>query len=193
MREFFAAPSARGFLEKALEDRVAFKMTGVRWSTEESDPRMVWHDHYFWDPGLLRSRERFERMSMLCYLDGSDEETGPLIASPRGFQDPIHVLSSDPCAPRPEEVEIFAPPRSLAFMDSAVYHCARRGTRPGVRTMWGGQAQAVGCKRPHPEDTDGIGPAFRALRRRLGLTLGRSRPAPPDYPARRPRSNGAMA
>lgn len=166
MREYYDSPTVRGFLEHALEDEVSFKMTGVRWSTLDSDPRVIWHDHFYRDPGLLARRSGFERLAFNCYLDGSTQESGPLIVSPRAFHDPLHAPSTDVRAPRPEEIEVEVPPLSIVFMDSALYHCARRGTSGDVRTMWGGQAQARSCSRAHPEDTDGALAAIQAWRRR---------------------------
>ena len=166
MRDYFDSPTVRGFLEEVLEDEVSFRMTGVRWSTVDSDPRVIWHDHYYWDPDLLSRRERFERIAFNCYLDGSSQESGPLIVSPRAFHDPAHAPSADVHAPRPEEIEVEVPPRSIVFMDSALYHCARTGMSANLRTMWGGQAQARSCTRAHPEDTDGVLAAVRAWKRR---------------------------
>jgi hypothetical protein len=164
VREFFEAPPILGFLEHAFEDQARYKMTGVRWSTLVSQPRIIWHDHYYWDPALLAQRTRFERISLNCYLEGSTREMGPLIVLPRAFRDPLHAHRDDPCAPISGEVEVEVPPLSVVFMDSALEHCARRGTSPRVRTMWGGQAQARSCRRAHPQDTDGAWSAVQAWR-----------------------------
>ncbi|HKC24765.1 MAG TPA: hypothetical protein VKF32_08470 [Thermoanaerobaculia bacterium] len=171
MRAFYDAAPVRGVLEQMFEDGARFPMTGVRWSTRESTPRLEWHDHYCWDPGLLRRRERFERLSFLCYIDGCDAAMGPLIASPRAFHDPLHAPSPDVYAARPEEVEIYAPPSSIVLMDSAVYHCARRGESDAMRTVWGGQAQAAHCRRYHPQTTDGLVPYLRAQRKRWRMRV----------------------
>jgi hypothetical protein len=164
VREFLEAPPIRTFLEHAIEERVGFKMTGVRWSNLDSQPRIIWHDHFYWDPALLTQRRRFERVSLNCYLDGSTQAMGPLIVWPRAFHDPLHAPSVDPFAPRRGEIEVEAPPLSAVFMDSALDHCARRGTSARMRTMWGGQVQAQSCRRSHPQDTDGAWSAVQAWR-----------------------------
>jgi hypothetical protein len=174
MREFFDAAPIRGVLERIFEDGVRFPMTGVRWSNRESKPRLEWHDHFCWDPRLLERRERFERLSLLCYVEGCDRAMGPLIASPRSFHDPMHAPSADVYAPRAEEVEIRAPPLSIVFMDGAVYHCARRGENVGLRTVFGGQAQAAHCRRYHPQTTDWVVPFMRAKRKRLRMRIHRT-------------------
>jgi hypothetical protein len=166
MRPYYDADPVRGVLERLFEDGAKFPMTGVRWSNRESKPRLEWHDHYCWEPELLATRERFERLSFLCYLEGLDGSTGPLIALPRAFRDPMHQPSADVHAPRAGEVEILAPPMSIVLMDSAVYHCARAGTRDDLRTVWGGQAQAAHCRRYHPQTTDSLVPFLRAVRKR---------------------------
>jgi hypothetical protein len=142
------------FLETVLGEPGKLLHGGARLSDGKSAKAIDWHNHYSWDESKIPFRKRCERILCGVYVDGSTAESGPLTVLPRKFNDPI--------GPQPEnrdgfvagEVVINAPPGSLVFFDTPLWHRAHRGTQPGMRHLFGSHYQAVTDMRPHPEDND---------------------------------------
>jgi hypothetical protein len=137
-----------------LRDDVRLARTGGRISDESSTESLIrWHNHYGWDQRLLLERETTERVLALVYPDGADSDAGNLVVLPRRRNDPIPPIDRD--APSlPGEVVPRVPPGSVVVIDSALWHTARRGTRPGRRHILGGHYQGWRLDRAHPDDAD---------------------------------------
>jgi hypothetical protein len=152
MAAYFARPVMVDALGAILGDEPRLVHTGARVSNEESSQLLGWHEHYSWDKAGLATRTRPERVLFGCYVRGSNDALGPLVAHPRRINDPLPPLPVGAQEPWPGEVAVSAPPGSVVIFDTALYHTARRGTQPGFRYLWGAHIQGKNEKRTHPED-----------------------------------------
>jgi hypothetical protein len=123
-------------------------------SDETSGSSLVhWHNHFHWDADSVRTRDRIGRVLSLIYPDGTGDDVGNLVVLPRGLNDPVQRI--DKQAPHlPGETAVRVAPGSVVIIDSALWHTARRGNRPGRRHLLGGQFQGWLTDRPHPDDHD---------------------------------------
>lgn len=165
MASYYAHAAILDALAAILEDQPRLVHTGARVSDEQSDARLGWHDHYSWDRAGLPSRGRVERVLFGCYLRGLSDDTGPLVVMPRRLNDPIAPCPVASLDPWPGEVQVVAPPGSVVIFDTALWHAARRGTRPGRRYLWGAHCQPVGETRPHPEDNSSAHPRVEEIKK----------------------------
>lgn len=152
MAVFYRHPAIQATAQEILGGPVVLAHTGARLADERSVGVLNWHHHYGWPVGGLARRRRLERLLVGVYVDGSTPESGCLVALPRRMNDPL-----DPPLPGlqcdwPGQVEVHAPPGSIVFFDTALWHGARRGTRPGRRRLWGAHIQRADDPREHLED-----------------------------------------
>lgn len=139
-------------LAGALQDEVRLVHLGARISGPQSVARLPWHNHYSWDTGNLAGRDRIERLLIGIYADGTQEESGPLIALPRGLNDELGAPLGDESQAWPGEQKVEMPPGSVAIFDTALWHAAARGTGGKSRRLWGAHFQGWSDARTHPED-----------------------------------------
>jgi hypothetical protein len=139
-------------LAEVLRDDARLARTGARITDESSAASLAhWHNHFHWGAESLRTRTRIERVLALAYPDGTEDDVGNLVGLPRALNEPMQKV--DPGADRlPGEVVLRVPPGSVVIIDTAFWHSARRGNRPGRRHILGGQYQAWSLDRPHPDD-----------------------------------------
>jgi hypothetical protein len=163
---FFHELAPLGFLERALEDRIAFRRTGARISGKTSQPRIIWHHHHGWGAEALAERTAFERLLFICYLQGTDRAHGPLIVKPRDFGDPFQEAPEERFQPLAGEVQLEYPPGTIVVMDAPVLHSALRGTGDDLRVILGAHVQPSGLVRAHPEDDPPIEKARVNVRHR---------------------------
>jgi len=139
-------------MRTVLRDEVHLVHTGARLSNEDSAAAIGWHHHYGWDSTGITQRDTIERILGGVYPDGSNEEFGNLIVLPRAYNDPITQPSDDMVAEWPGQLVVEAPPGSVVIFDTALWHTARRGTKPGMRHLFGAHYQGWSTPTPHPED-----------------------------------------
>lgn len=174
MAAYLDAPETIAILGDALQDDVRLVHLGARISGPQSAPRLPWHNHYAWDPDGLPRRDRLERLLAGVYVDGTNAESGPLIALPRRVNDPLGAPRGGAHALWPGEVRVEAPPGSVVLFDTALWHTAERGTSDSLRRLWGGHYQGWREQRPHPEDNEVNAPeiaAAKAARPRLAALI----------------------
>lgn len=131
----------------------------ARISGPQSAPRIEWHNHYAddwaggsWNAADLPRRDRLERVLAGIYVDGTRPESGPLIVLPRQCNDALGEPLGELREAWPSEAKIEAPPGSIAIFDTALWHCAARGSGTAMRRLWGAHYQGWNEKRAHPED-----------------------------------------
>jgi ectoine hydroxylase-related dioxygenase (phytanoyl-CoA dioxygenase family) len=169
MGPFFGKAEVIEALTEILQDDVRLTHSGGAVSNEQTKPFITsWHVHYHWEtpPGGL-AREKPERVLCNVYVDGLTPEIGPLIVRPRRLNDPIDPPFPDRGTDWPGQIEVAAPPGSAVIFDTALWHTARRGTRPGLRHLWGGHYQGWHNPRPHPEDNASEHPTLARYKRDL--------------------------
>lgn len=159
-------------LAAVLRDEVRLARTGGRISDESSAESLIrWHNHYGWDQRFLEERETTERVLALVYPDGADGDVGNLVVLPRRRNDPIAPIDRDEPS-LPGEAVPRIPPGSVVVIDSALWHTARRGRRPGRRHILGGHYQGWRLDRAHPDDADVDIPQIAEFKRRDPVLRG---------------------
>lgn len=169
MGPFFGRIELVEMFAEVLHDAPRLAHTGASVTNEYANPFIIsWHTHYRWEvpPGGLQ-RAHPERIFCNVYIDGSTPEIGQLILIPRRLNDPLDQLFPDVRADWPDHVTVTAPPGSAIIFDSALWHTGKRGTRPGLRHLCGGEYQGWHDLRPHPEDVISDSPALASSKREL--------------------------
>lgn len=148
----YIKPEVVEILRRIFRDEVRLVHTGSRLSNETSGAAISWHHHYGWDEDDAHTRARISRLLGGVYVDGTQRDTGPLVVLPRQWNEPIGPPRGELTQAWPGEFEVMVPPGSFTIFDTALWHTARRGDRPGFRFLFGSHFQARGDHRPHPED-----------------------------------------
>ncbi|MCE9590373.1 MAG: hypothetical protein K8S99_07600 [Planctomycetes bacterium] len=152
MTPLFDKPVLLDALAMVLRDEPFLAHTGARLSNEESADAIGWHEHYAWDKSRLPGREKIERVLFACYTRGSSPEVGSLVVYPRRYDEPMQVAPAGLHDHWPGQIAVAAPPGSCVIFDTALWHTAHRGTKPGFRYLWGTHIQGKSNPMPHPED-----------------------------------------
>jgi hypothetical protein len=148
----FANPVVLDVLAEIFDDEPRLAHTGARVSSEASDAQIGWHEHYAWDHARLAGRPKIERVLFGCYTRGSTAEAGPLVVLPRRFDQPAQQPVAGLQEAWPGQVVVDAPPGSAVIFDTALWHTAQRGTKPGFRYLFGTHCQGWSNPMPHRED-----------------------------------------
>jgi hypothetical protein len=93
-----------------------------------------------------------ERVLANSYIDGSNDERGPLLLYPRRIDDvlaPPHAIRSGDW---PGQTVVYCPPGSIVIFEHSVWHAARPSRSSGLRHLFGGHYQAWSNSAPHRED-----------------------------------------
>ncbi|MBI4553902.1 MAG: hypothetical protein HY710_16665 [Candidatus Latescibacteria bacterium] len=169
MAPFFGRPDLVETFAEVLQDAPRLAHSGASVTNEYANPFIIsWHTHYQWEvPPDGLNRQQPERIFCNVYVDGSTPEIGQLILIPRRLNDPIDQPCSDRRADWPGQVNVVAPPGSAVIFDSALWHTGKRGTKPGLRHLFGGEYQRWHDLRPHPEDNISESPALAQYKRDL--------------------------
>jgi len=111
-----------------------------------SSPRrgfMAWHAHV---GGVDQSRVRRDgepprtgprRVMIMAYPAGCSEGLGPLLVSPRAFDDALEMPHAPKQVEWPSAVEIQAPPGGVVICDEATFHAVRPQTTDRPRLVFG--------------------------------------------------------
>ena len=182
MRAFYRELPVLPFLRAALDDDFTLRRTGARISNHASQERIAWHHHHGWTAQDLAQRKRFERLSFVCYLEGTRSSHGALVIRPRAFSDPLEDAPERVFEPLREEVQLDYPAGTVVVMDAPVLHSALRGRDPGLRMICGAHAQARSVTRAHPEDDPPLIGARHWFHRRVRRNDRRPRESKPDSP-----------
>lgn len=79
-----------------------------------------------WDLQRLDHLDHFDRVLCNVYLDGSNDDDGPLVVSPRRLTDPWAPASLERQGDRPGQEVVYCPPGSAIVFDTGLFHSARR-------------------------------------------------------------------
>ena len=168
--QYFSHPDVVAVLKAVLRDEVHLVHAGARMSGAESAPAIGWHHHYAWegydewDKNAIPTRPKIERVLGALYVDGSNAQSGPLVALPRGFQTPFQSPLGEMTDNWPGELKVEAPPGSMVVFDTTLWHTAHRGNTPGTRHLFGAHFQGWSDPRPHPEDNLCDGPQIEPFK-----------------------------
>ena len=163
----FAKPIVVETIAHVLEDDVRLVHNGGSVFAREFSGQYLtrWHQHYNWDiPEGGLQRDHPERVVCNVYVDGSNEEVGPLVVLPRHVNDPVRPFG-EPEESWPGESVVPIPPGTAIIFDTALWHCSRRGTRLPIRHLWGGCYQGWHFDKPHHEDNSADFPAVEQFKK----------------------------
>jgi hypothetical protein len=162
----FDRPVALDVLAEVFQDEPRLAHTGARLSNEESDAQIGWHEHYAWDHARLAGRPKIERVLFSGYTRGSNADTGPLVVLPRRFDAPAEVPPLGLHDDWPGQLIVEMPPGAAIIFDTALWHAAKRGTKPGFRFLFGTHCQGWSNPMPHREDNKSTRPDLRVFKER---------------------------
>lgn len=155
---FFGQQVVVDVMELVLRDKVHLVHAGARLSNADSAAAIGWHNHYAWDKEQLPRRDTISRVLAAVYVEGSNPAIGPLVVLPRRYNDPLTDPAGEFTQDWPDQMDVEAPPGSAVVFDTALWHTARRGNRPGIRHLFGAHYQGWSNPAPHPEDNVCDGP-----------------------------------
>lgn len=162
--DLFCHPLALAILGALFEDAVRLMHSGSRITDARHTPRLGWHIHRpsaeecDLHPGDT-VRGAYPRRALLnYYLEGLTPETGPLVALPRRYDDPLAPPSPDMHTPWPGEAAVTCPPGSAVLFTTDMWHAALAGTNGNRRRLFGGHWQGWSVTELHREDQMQEGP-----------------------------------
>lgn len=176
---FYARSVLIDALRDVLRDAPRLAHSGGLMS-DGNRPFTEWHYHRSdiaepaaWNPDRADRPQAIERVLANAYIDGSNDEVGPLLLHARKLDDPL----APPCRNRigdwPGQTIVHCPPGSVVIFDQNVWHAARPPQGRGLRHILGGHYQGWRNRTPHREDNgyDGFDlgrykreyPLFRSL------------------------------
>jgi hypothetical protein len=180
----FCDPTVLGIMAALFEDEVRLMHSGSRVTDACHTTRLGWHSHPFTKEesetafGDPRRGTRPQRVLCNWYVDGSTEESGPLLAYPRRFDDPVAPPFPDRNASWPGEAAVVCPPGSAVIFSIDLWHAALPGTAGGRRRLFGGHFQGRNNSRPHREDQVQEGAVIEESIRRSPVFAGLLRGKP---------------
>ena len=170
--DLFCDPTVLGIMAALFQDDVRLMHSGSRITDGCHTARLGWHIHPYdateqtLAPGDPRRGERPRRVLCNWYVDGSTAESGPLLALPRRFDDPLAPPLADRTAAWPGEVAVECPPGSAVIFSIHLWHAALPGTNGQRRRLFGGHFQGWSNPQPHREDQVQEGPVIEESVRR---------------------------
>ncbi len=158
MAPFYANPEVIGAVRAALgaDPRLAHSgglIGGIArvftgWHYHRSDAI----DEAAWSLDPSRRGDGVRHVLANVYLDGSDDDLGPLLVVPRDAHDPLAPPSQDRRSEWPSQIALRVPPGSVVVFDQSVWHAARAARVDRPRRLFGGHYQPWCDPTPHRED-----------------------------------------
>ena len=180
MAPYYLKNEILDLLALVLQDEVRLAHSGALLCDETRD-FCDWHYHLntehrseevMWDLQRLDHLGHFDRVLCNVYLDGSNDDVGPLVVSPRRLTDPWAPASLQRQGDWPGQEVVYCPPGSAIVFDTGLFHSARRPQKPGRRFLWGGHYQGHHNTVPHREDNRYDGPEMSDYQKRYPLFRG---------------------
>jgi hypothetical protein len=135
-----------------------------------------WHYHRsdaldpaVWDPWRRERPTRVTRVLANCYLDGCDDDLGPLLLLPRRCDDPLAPPSREATSDWSGAIALQLAPGTVVVFDQSVWHAARPARVERRRRLLGGHYQGWSDPTPHREDNRSLTPALSAWLERLPM------------------------
>lgn len=173
MAPYYLKTEILELLALVLQDEVQLSHSGALICDETRD-FCDWHYHLnsehrseevMWNLDRQDHLDYFARVLCNIYLDGSNDDVGPLIVSPRRLTDPWAPASLERLGDWPGQTIVHCPPGSAVIFDIALFHAARPPQKPGRRFLWGGHYQGRHNTTPHREDNRYDGPELDEYKR----------------------------
>ena len=194
MARFYANPDVLDTLRDVLDDDARLAHSGGLMS-DTSRKFTEWHYHRsdivdekkVWNLNRDERPSAIERVLGNVYIDGSNDELGPLLLYPRRVDDRLAPPYLDRFSDWPGQTVVYCPPGSMLIFEHSVFHAARCAKLGSTRRLFGGHYQGWNNPAPHREDNYFAGesllpfkekyPAFKALIERDGAysSSGRGR------------------
>ncbi len=150
---FFAYEPAIQTMAQLFNDTPRLVHAGARLSDLSSSSAIGWHHHYNnWDASLIPARTYCERVLYAVYVDGSNDDAGPLVVLPRKYNEPLQTPPGPINEDWPGQIIVNLPPGSGIIFDTALWHTAKRGSADSIRHLFGTHFQAWSDPRSHRED-----------------------------------------
>ena len=166
---FYTKREAIDVMRCVFDDEVRMAHSGALLMDETRDFCM-WHAHLNgdkftrWYPKPEDHRGQVDRVLCNVYLHGSNQDVGQLLVYPRKTAETWERPFSDVEIEWPNQQVLEFPPGSAVIFDVALWHAARRPTKPGIRYLWGGHYQGMSNLAPHREDNWYNGPEIEKYR-----------------------------
>lgn len=190
LASFYARQEVIDALSDIFQDAPRLAHSGALMS-DSSRQFTEWHYHRSdsvedsaWNPERTDRPAGIERVLGNVYIDGSNDELGPLLLYPRRIDEvlaPPHAHSNRN-GDWPGQTIVYCPPGSMVIFEQSVWHAARPARVSGLRHLWGGHYQAWSNPAPHREDNhyDGADlqqykaeyPLFKALVEQASVGAG---------------------
>ena len=135
-----------------------------------------WHYHRSdivdasaWNPNRTDRPADIERVLGNIYIDGSNDEMGPLLLHPRRIDDVLAPPYQERFGDWPGQNVIQCPPGSMVIFDQNVWHAARPAKCSKLRHLFGGHYQGWSNLTPHREDNSYDGEELRPFKEKYPL------------------------
>jgi hypothetical protein len=151
--EGYIDPQILAVVGEALGEGMRVETTAAAISDEHRNPVLTWHNHV---GGLDEDSERridletldptrVRRVTMLVYLDGLSDETGPLLVHPRELADPIDCPfpGDDYRVDWQGSVVVTGPPGTAVLLEERTWHASLARKTPGHRRFVGAMLAAA--------------------------------------------------
>lgn len=175
MASFYLKEDVLEVLSLVLQDDVKLAHSGALICDETRD-FCDWHYHRderdeetMWNTARSEHLNYFDRVLCNVYLDGSNDEVGPLVAYPRQLSAPWGPPSTERQGNWPGQEIVYCPPGSAVIFDTALFHAARQPQKKGRRYLFGGHYQGRHNTTPHREDNRYDGPEMDAYKKEHAL------------------------
>ena len=175
LARFYARQDVVDALTDVFQDAPRLAHSGALMS-DSSRNFTDWHYHrsdiydaHAWNPARTDRPAGIERVLGNIYVDGSNDDLGPLLLYPRRIDDVLAPPHTARTGDWPGQTVLYAPPGSMVIFEQSVWHAARPARTNGLRHLFGGHYQAWSNPTPHREDNHYDGEDLQRYKTELPL------------------------